>query len=1280
MERKRFSLNTVADLRPGDHLCWIYETEAEHRAILTPFMRQGLERNEKVLYIADTRTTETILDYLREDGLNLAPYLERRQLEVVTYEEIYLRDGVFDPDVMIALLRAETEKTLAEGYTALRVTGEMTWISSTLVASGQSPASIRRLVEYEAKLNRFFSHSRCLAICQYDRQRFAPEFLLHVVRAHPIVVVGQEFYENVYYVSPDELLKADSATMELEWLVRNLARHKEEQAKLWAERDFSDAVMNTAGALVVVLDREGRIVRFNRKCEQVTGYTEEEVLGRRVWDFLLLPEEADAVRMVFEELRAGQFPNTFENVWVTKEGSQRLVAWSNTALLDSGGAVAYVIGTGLDITERREAEVRIKRLNTVLRSIRDINQLIARERERTRLIKAVAAELVETGGYYHAWCLLVDEQGGLDIMAEARPGSPSSVVSLEGVSKAQLPVCMRQALAEHSLVVAASLDPTCDGCPQAAGHLGDIDLISVCLMLGERVYGALTVCLPTAFSTDAEEQALLREVAGDIAFALHSIEQETHRRRAEQALRENEHFLKAVLDSIQDGISVLDRDLNIVHVNRVMNVWYRQNLPLEGKKCYAAYHNHNAPCDPCPTLRAIRTGKTERDVVPGLPGSPTEWLELFSYPMTDPETGEVTAVVEFVRDITGRTRAEKALRERESLLNAIIEAATDAIFVKDMDLRYRQVNQAMADLLGMERASLLGKSDTDLFRAETVAETARIDRRVLQGETMEEFSAKEIQGELRHFHTIKVPLYDAQGEVYGLCGITRDITEQVRAAEERERLLAEVQKQAERLQQVMDGVPVGVVLLNSARRVVMANRVAREDLRVLAGVETGEILTQLGGQPIVELLTSSPSNGWHEVNASGQIFEVIAQQTSSTQGWVLVINEVTKQRELETRVQQQARLSAVGQLAAGIAHDFNNIMSVIVLYTQMGLRQPDVPPGLRERLEVVAGQANRATELIQQILDFSRRVVLERRPMDLRLFLEEVIRLLERMLPESIEVDLVYEQGDYTVNADPTRMQQVIMNLAINARDAMPEGGQLHVGLGRLHVEKKALAPLPEMQPGDWVVVTVADTGTGIPPEALPHIFEPFFTTKEVGQGSGLGLAQVYGIVRQHEGYIDVNTRVGEGTTFTIYLPALLPSSQLDATEADMGALVEGAGETLLVVEDNEVLRTALADGLRQAGYQIFEAGNGQEALEVLAQHPEIALVLSDLVMPAMGGKALADALRKRGLSVPIVLLSGHPMGDQITQIPGVAGWMLKPPDLAELTRLLARLLRGSGA
>ena len=203
-----YSLRKILDLEPGDHLCCIYETEEEHRVVLTSFLRQGLEQGEKVIYIVDARTAEAILGYLREDGLEVEPYVANGQLVILTRDQAYMREGVFDPDGMIELLRAETEQALAKGYPALRVTGEMTWALRGLCGS-------ERLIEYEARLNEFFrptaaaGSSQCLAICQYDRRRFDPEVLLDVLRAHPIAVVGAEVYDNFYYIPPSEFLGHD---------------------------------------------------------------------------------------------------------------------------------------------------------------------------------------------------------------------------------------------------------------------------------------------------------------------------------------------------------------------------------------------------------------------------------------------------------------------------------------------------------------------------------------------------------------------------------------------------------------------------------------------------------------------------------------------------------------------------------------------------------------------------------------------------------------------------------------------------------------------------------------------------------------------------------------------------------------------------------------------------------------------------------------------------------------------------------------------------------------
>ena len=382
--------------------------------------------------------------------------------------------------------------------------------------------------------------------------------------------------------------------------------------------------------------------------------------------------------------------------------------------------------------------------------------------------------------------------------------------------------------------------------------------------------------------------------------------------------------------------------------------------------------------------------------------------------------------------------------------------------------------------------------------------------------------------------------------LYNALALARQRLEERRKAEqEREQLLVRVQEQARQVQQVMDTVPEGVLLLDEERRVLSANRLGRQDLHALADTNVGSVLTHLADRSLTELLTSPPHGLWHELELGTRSFQILARPIKSSEkaeGWVLVIRDVTQQKLIEQRSQQQERLAAVGQLAAGIAHDFNNIMATVVLYAQMSMRMEDVPIKVQERLIIIYQQALHATQLIQQILDFSRRAILERRPFELLPLLKEEVKLLERTLPENITITLNYDAAPsacYMINGSSTAMQQVLMNLAVNARDAMPNGGALRFDLTCLHVEDTDVDPIDGISAGEWIKLTVSDTGTGIPADVLPHIFDPFFTTKEPGAGTGLGLAQVYGIVGMHDGQIRVETQIGTGTTFTIYLPAM---------------------------------------------------------------------------------------------------------------------------------------------
>ncbi|MCP4544455.1 MAG: PAS domain S-box protein [Chloroflexi bacterium] len=515
----------------------------------------------------------------------------------------------------------------------------------------------------------------------------------------------------------------------------------------------------------------------------------------------------------------------------------------------------------------------------------------------------------------------------------------------------------------------------------------------------------------------------------------------------------------------------------------------------------------------------------------------------------------------------------------------------------------------------------------------------------------------------------------------------REIAERKRAEKERERLLVQIREQAHQVQQIIDTVPEGVLLLNIDGQTLLANPVAEKALSLLTDAQIGDTLTHLGDRLLEELLASPHEGPWHEIETDGKTFEINAQPVkygSEPENWVMVINDVTREREIQQRVQQQARLAAVGQLAAGIAHDFNNIMATVVLYAQMTAQAEDVSDTIRERMATINQQAEHATNLIQQILDFGRQAMLQRQPLDLLTLLKDQVNLLQRTLPESIEIELTYDMEEYAapllVHADPTRMQQMVTNLAVNARDAMPQGGNLHIGLERMWIEGDETAPLPEMEAGDWVRMIVSDTGVGIAPDVLSRIYEPFFTTR-APLGSGLGLAQVHGIVAQHEGHIDVESQIGEGTTFTIYLPILPdhPSGSIDGgATLDLPALDKGQKETILVVADDANIRQVLVESLEMLDYQTLEAANDQEALTLLEQYQEqIALVLNDVGMPNVEGTALLHTLKKRGSTVAVVLLTNYPLEKKLDLgTPGTIDWLLKPLDLDQLAKVVARALK----
>jgi PAS domain S-box-containing protein len=508
--------------------------------------------------------------------------------------------------------------------------------------------------------------------------------------------------------------------------------------------------------------------------------------------------------------------------------------------------------------------------------------------------------------------------------------------------------------------------------------------------------------------------------------------------QARRDLEERERFLSNVFSSIQDGISILDKGLNILRVNPTMERWYGHAMPLAGKKCYQAYHNRDRACETCPTRKTLQTGKASHEIVPktGPGGRQVGWLDLYSFPLFDNATGRLVGIIEYVRDITDRKKAEDQL-----------------------------------------------------------------------------------------------------------------------------------------------------------------------------------LLSQ--------------------------------------------------------------KLEAVGRLAAGISHDLNNLLTAIGAYAD--LLMMDIPETDAARLQVleIRNAVEQAAALTGQLLAFSRKQVLQPKVLDLNAVLGSMEGILRRLIGEHIELDIRQAAQLGRVRADPGQLEQVILNLAVNARDAMPQGGTLTIASADVDLEEEALPGRLGIETGPYVLLTVADTGCGMDEELQKHIFEPFFTTKERHKGTGLGLSTVFGIVKQSKGGISVASSPGKGATFRVYLPRVPDAPSEEEPGAEPARSLVGT-ETVLLVEDDASIRKAVRQALQRSGYRILEAPNPGEAILISEQHTGlIHLMLTDVVMPRMSGPELAERLDPWHPEMKVLYMSGHTEEDVLEDaiLPPGAAFLRKPFAIQGLLEQVRRVL-----
>lgn len=633
-------------------------------------------------------------------------------------------------------------------------------------------------------------------------------------------------------------------------------------------------------------------------------------------------------------------------------------------------------------------------------------------------------------------------------------------------------------------------------------------------------------------------------------------------------------------------------------------------------------------------------------------------------------------------EISERLRAQAELQ----LLSAALQSAANAVLITDQGGDIVFVNQAFTSLTGYTLQEVAGLNPRFL-------NSGKHDRAFFQemwttiraGKTWcGEITNRRKNGALFVWEQTVTPVCDSGKQPTHFIAIQQDITQ-------RKRMEAELRHSRERFKKIFQTNPTAIAICTEGdHRFLDVNDCylktlgyARDELIGFTASDLGLWADEKQRARLTEDLKHQGSVSNYELQMrakSGRVVDILSSVEPIQLGiepCLLFINvDITARKDLENQVRQAAKMESIGTLAGGVAHDFNNLLTVIQGHVELLMMGGTIPPEAMDSLRQIATASDRAANLTQQLLTFSRKRRIQLKAIDLNEVVSNLSRMLHRIIGEDISLEVAFASNLPLVMADAGMIDQIVINLAGNARDAMPKGGRLAIRTETVALAPGANAPDCENRPGQFVMLRVQDSGSGIPPDVLGRIFEPFFTTKDVGKGTGLGLATVHGIVQQHQGWIDVESQVGEGTTFKVYLPAS-QNAPTATPPAPSQAGIRGGQETIFVVEDEEIVRTVARDILKLHGYRILEASSGPHALEVWKERKdEIALLVTDIVMPhGINGVDLAQRCRLDRPALKVIFTSGYasPLETHDTVLLEANNYFLQKPYSAHL---LARMVR----
>ena len=599
-------------------------------------------------------------------------------------------------------------------------------------------------------------------------------------------------------------------------------------------------------------------------------------------------------------------------------------------------------------------------------------------------------------------------------------------------------------------------------------------------------------------------------------------------------------------------------------------------------------------------------------------------------------TGIDTAALADARDNQRKEKeAREALLHTEQKLHLHIEQTPLGVMELDLEGRLMEWNTAAERIFGFAREEVIGKD----FRHLILPESARKDvdavwEHLLNGSSEPGHMHENVTRDGRFIlcEWSNTPIRDSSGRIIGISSLCEDITEKHRAAREIENLAAFPRYN-----------PNPVMQFSEEGELVYFNESAEEMARSLGKQKVSEILPPDVAAAVRDCLESGGNQVRRETKINSRTISWAFFPIPAVRCVHCYASDNTERLNLEQQLRQSQKMQSVGQLAAGVAHDFNNVLTIIQGHSELVLSGEKVSKSGLESLDQIRMAADRAAKLTQQLLTFGRKQFMQMELLDINEVIQRVTQMLRRVLGENVSLRCNLAPRLPAIEADVTMMEQVIMNLSVNARDAMPGGGSLTIGTVPVMVSRAYIERNPEAREGTFICLSVSDNGTGIEPDKLNKLFEPFFTTKEVGKGTGLGLATVYGIVKQHQGWIEVESELGKGSVFKVYLPGTVKAVQVrNGKVAPQN--VRGGKETVLLVEDEAGVLTLARGILKSYGYDVLDARSGIEALRLWAQHDtRIDLLLTDIVMPeGISGLDLARKLRAEKHDLKVLYSSGY--------------------------------------